>query len=99
MSLSDDIRKEDEITELRAALKKAQQGQYKAKRANEIIVEAVYAAARESAIACGPGKALKTPVQQSQKDTRKTKPEVALVHATDYYYFPGASLGSRSASF
>lgn len=83
MSLSDDIKKEDEVAELRSALKKAQQAQYKAKRANEIIVEAVYAAARESAIACGPPKVLKADAVQ-QKDKRKTKPEVALVHATDW---------------
>lgn len=83
MSLSDDIRKEDEITELRRALKNAQQAEYKAKRKGEALIEAVYAAAKESALACGPGKVLK-PASTAPKDPRKTKPEVALVHATDW---------------
>jgi hypothetical protein len=82
MSLSDDIRKEDEITELRTALKRAQKAEYKAKRASEIIVDAVYEAARDAALAAGSTK--KVEKTQREKDTRKIKPEVALVHATDW---------------
>ena len=81
MSLSDDIRKEDEIAELRAALKKAQQTAYKAKRANEIITEAVFSAARDAAIASGPAKPSEI---KRENDSRKTKAEVALIHATDW---------------
>lgn len=90
MSLSDDIRNEDEITELKKALKRAQQAEYKAKRANEDIVEAVYNAAKEAALATSKAK----PVQQKPaKDTRKTKTEVALVHATDW------QLGKKTAGY
>jgi hypothetical protein len=90
MSLSDDIRNEDEITELKKALKRAQQAEYKAKRANEDIVEAVYTAAKEAALATSKAK----PVQQKPtKDARKTKTEVALVHATDW------QLGKKTAGY
>lgn len=90
MSLSDDIRKEDEITELKKALKRAQQAEYKAKRANEDIIDAVFNAAREAAMATPRSK----PVQQKPtKDTRKTRPEVALVHATDW------QLGKKTAGY
>ena len=81
MSLSDDIRKEDEVAELRSALKKAQQSAYKAKRASEVITEAVYSAAYAAAIASGP---VKQPVVKNKKDSRKAKSEVALIHATDW---------------
>ena len=81
MSLSDDIRKEDEVSELRSALKKAQQSAYKAKRASEVITEAVYSAAYAAAIASGP---VKQPVVKNKKDSRKAKSEVALIHATDW---------------
>lgn len=82
MSLADDLRKEDELAELRRALKLSQQATYKAKRKSEDMIEAVFRAAKESALACGTGKAAKVPAQP--KDARKTKPEVALVHATDW---------------
>lgn len=90
MSLSDDIRKEDEVTELKKALKRAQQAEYKAKRANEDIVEAVFSAAREAAMAAT--KARPVPVKPV-KDTRKVKSEIALVHATDW------QLGKKTAGY
>lgn len=82
MSLSDDINAQDEITELKKALKRAQQAEYKAKRKGQEIVDAVYQAARDSAIAVG----RKSPyaVAPPAKDKRKGKSEVALVHATDW---------------
>jgi hypothetical protein len=82
MSLADDINAEDEIIELRKALKRAQQAEYKAKRKSEEIVDAVYRAAKDSVTAVGRGApyAVKPPA----KDKRKTKAEVALVHATDW---------------
>ena len=82
MSLFSDIGKEEEIIELRKALKTAQQAEYRAKRKTEAFVEAVYSAAKESVLACGVGKAQKLP--PPPKDARKTKAEVALVHATDW---------------
>lgn len=90
MSLSDDIRDEDEIAELKKALKRAQQAEYKAKRANEDIVDAVFSAAREAAMATPRSKPVS---QKPTKDTRKTRPEVALVHATDW------QLGKKTAGY
>jgi hypothetical protein len=81
MSLSDDIRREDEVTELKKALKRAQQAEYKAKRKNEDIVEAIFSAARDASLATGKPKAAP---YKPKKDTRKARPEVALVHATDW---------------
>ena len=82
MSLSDDINAQDEITELKKALKRAQQAEYKAKRKGQEIVDAVYQAAKDSSIAVG----RKSPyaVTAPAKDKRKVKSEVALVHATDW---------------
>ena len=91
MSLADDINAQDEIAELRKALKRAQQAEYKAKRANETITEAVYAAAHEAAIASGRGKALALP--KPIKDSRKGKAEHALIHPTDW------QLGKRTAGY
>lgn len=90
MSLSDDIAAEDELGELRKALKRAQQAEYKARRANEIIVEAVYTAAKDAAISTGRPK---LDAQKKQKDTRKHKGEVALAHATDW------QLGKKTAGY
>lgn len=90
MSLSDDIRVEDEILELRSALKRAQQAEYKARRANEIVVDAVFSAAKEAAAAIN-----RPPVasRKMQKDSRKHKGEVALAHATDW------QLGKKTAGY
>jgi len=82
MSLSDDIRNQDEFAELRAALKKSQQAEYRAKRATDVIIDAVYSAARDAAIATGPGRAVQ--IKPRIKDQRKGKAEVALVHTTDW---------------
>jgi len=90
MSLADDIRAEDEVAELRKALKRAQQNEYKAKRASEDIVNAVFSAAREAALASGRGKAAQV---KPPRDSRKLKNEVALVHATDW------QLGKKTASY
>ena len=88
MSLRHDIRYEEEIADLRAALKKAQQAEYKAKRKNEDIVDAVYRAAKDGSLAVGRGK----PVAPA-KDARKVKAEVAVVHATDW------QLGKKTVSY
>lgn len=91
MSLADDINAQDEIAELRKALKRAQQAEYKAKRANETITEAVFAAAHEAALASGRGKSL--PVPKPVKDARKGKAEHALIHPTDW------QLGKKTAGY
>lgn len=90
MSLSDDIRKEDEVTELKRALRRAQQAEYKAKRANEDIIESVFSAAREAALATNAAKVVQS---KPPKDARKTRQEVALVHATDW------QLGKKTAGY
>ena len=90
MKLSDDIKAEREIEELRRALKTAQAGEYRAKRKSEELVEAVYRAAYDSGIAVGRSKQLSKP---PQKDTRKSKQEIALVHATDW------QLGKKTISY
>lgn len=91
MSLEDDLRLEEEIADLRRALKTAQASEYKAKRKNEELVEAVYKAAYDAGIATGRG----VPGKQKPpaKDPRKGKGETALVHATDW------QLGKKTVSY
>lgn len=90
MSLSDDIRLEDEIAELKKALKRAQQAEYKAKRANEDIISAVFSAAKEASLATPKTKPVPNKIA---KDKRKGKAEVALIHATDW------QLGKRTSNY
>ncbi|WJZ48566.1 calcineurin-like phosphoesterase [Actinomycetia phage DSL-LC01] len=91
MSIEKDLRYEEEIEELRSALKKAQHAEYKAKRKNEDLVEAVYKAARDGSLAVGRGKSKQPPAPS--KDTRKTKAESIVVHATDW------QLGKKTVSY
>jgi hypothetical protein len=88
MSLADDIGAQAEITELRQALRQAQQREARAKKRSDDLVEAVYQAARDAARAV-PNPRTLTP----KKDGRKGKAEVALVHATDW------QLGKKTVSF
>lgn len=69
----------DTIQELKAALKRAQQAEAKAKRKSEDIVNAVYQAASDALKATPAVKFVKP-----QVDKRKGKAEVALVHLTDW---------------
>lgn len=88
MSLSDDARLEQEIIELRQALKVAQQKEARAKKRSDDMVEAVYQAAKSASQAATRAKPI-----TFKKDTRKGKSEVALIHATDW------QLGKRTVSF
>ena len=90
MSLSDEIKHGDEVAELKKALKRAQTAEYKAKRANEEIVEAVYTAAKEAAMAVQSPRVVQN---KSTKDSRKTRSEHALVHATDW------QLGKKTSNY
>lgn len=90
MSLSDDIQAEDEISELRKALKRAQQAEYRAKLSGERIVDAVYQAAKDAALAIDK---VKPHAQKPVKDSRKARGEVALIHATDW------QLGKKTADY
>lgn len=77
MELSDRLQ-HPEYEEMRQALMKAQRDLARAKYKNEELVEAVYKAARDAALASGPA------VPAPPKDKRKGKPEVALLHTTDW---------------
>jgi hypothetical protein len=95
MKFNEEIKAQEEIDELRKALKLAQAAEYKAKRKNEEIVEAVYAAARDAALATGRGKSIptKSATPPRQKKAAKETAEVVLAHATDW------QLGKKTVSY
>lgn len=72
---------QNEIAELRRALKTSQLAESRSKIKSQGIIEAVYSAAKDASLATG--NARRTPALP-KKDARKTKAEVALVHATDW---------------
>lgn len=78
-----------EIDELQRLLKKSQQDAARNKRRTDDVVEAVYKAAYEAARASKRPVAVKKPAV----DKRKTRPEVALIHATDW------QLGKKTVSY
>jgi hypothetical protein len=71
-----------EKEELRAALRRSQTATAKAKAKTDDLIAAVYRAARDAALAQGHPSEVKRQVFSSGKG----KPEVALVHATDWQY-------------
>jgi len=89
VSLADDIGAAREAEELRQALQRQQRATARAKAQSDELVAAVYQAARDAALAVGKAPAVPVPV----KDKRRTKPEVALVHTTDW------QLGKRTADY
>jgi len=94
MKFNEELKAQEEIDELRRALKLAQAAEYKAKRKNEEIVEAVYKAARDASLATGRGKSLgikSTPPKP--KKTAKQTAEVALAHVTDW------QLGKKTVTY
>ena len=90
MGLADEFRVEAdvEVQELRAALKRAQQAEAKARRKSEDLIQAVFLAARDAALASPRPKVVAPP-----KSKGKGKAEVALVHTTDW------QLGKRTVSY
>ena len=78
-----------ELDELQRLLKKAQQEAAANKRRTDDLVNAVYTAAYEAARASGRGLAVKRP----PVDKRRRKPEVALIHATDW------QLGKKTVTY
>jgi hypothetical protein len=80
VSIAEDLTRDREVDELRQALQRAQRLAAKRKVAADELVEAVYRAARDAALAVGKPPAVKPPA----KDKRKGHHEVALVHATDW---------------
>lgn len=79
MRLSDELDYENQLAELRQALRTAQKAESRAKSKSSAIVEAVYKAASDALLAKTPLK-----IKPPKKDTRKGKAEVALIHLTDW---------------
>ena len=88
MSLDEELTLAQQLEEMQGALRRAQTGNARAKLKTEQIVAAVYQAARDAAVAVKPPKPSKP-----EKDVRKGKAEVALIHATDW------QLGKKTASY
>jgi hypothetical protein len=72
---------QNEIAELRRALKTSQLAESRSKIKSQGIIDAVYRAAKDASLATG--NARRAPALP-KKDVRKGKTEVALVHATDW---------------
>ena len=78
-----------EVDELRQALARAQRAARRKELATDELVEAVYRAARDAMLAHGPAPKITTPA----RDRRSAKPEVALLHLTDW------QMGKRTRSY
>jgi hypothetical protein len=87
-ALRDEVTESQSIFELREALKRAMTEKAKLKHRNEEMVRAIYQAAKDAAMSMPPVK-----VKPPTKDTRKGKPEVAVIHCTDW------QLGKRTVSY
>lgn len=70
----------DELQELRAALRRSQKELAKVKQRTDMLVEATIQAAMDATLALGKI----APVQAPKTDTRRAKAEVALWHLTDW---------------
>jgi predicted phosphodiesterase len=79
MKISEEALQEQEIIDLRKALMHSQRAEAKAKAKTSDLIDAVYEAARLSLLATPRPAAL-----PPQKDVRKAKAEIALVHLTDW---------------
>ena len=94
MKFNEEIKIQEEVDELRRALKAAQAAEYKAKRKNEEIVEAVYKAARDASLATGRGRSTGAKITPpKQKKTKQQTSEVVLAHATDW------QLGKKTVTY
>lgn len=81
MSLEDDVRRDGEVAELRAALSRAQQQLARARRRGEEVVEAVYQAAHDAALAVGTPPPVPPP---PKRRVGREGEEVGLLHLTDW---------------
>ena len=81
---------QNEIGELRRALKTSQLAESRSRIKSQGIIDAVYRAAKDASLATG--NANRTPAVP-KKDARKVKAEIALVHATDW------QCGKKTISF
>lgn len=79
MRLNEELGYENQLAELRQALRTAQKAESRAKSKSSAIVEAVYKAASDALLTKAP-----LNIKPPKKDTRKGKAEVALIHLTDW---------------
>jgi hypothetical protein len=79
--LRDEVNQLQSADQLRQALARTQQALVKAKFAKDELISAVYQAAKDAALAVEPVR-----IKPIAKDKRTGKPEVALVHLTDWQY-------------
>ena len=89
MSLADEAQATSELDELRAALARSQRMAMKRQVDRDELVAAVYNAARDASLAHGPAPRIVKP----PRDRRKARPEVALLHLTDW------QVGKRTISY
>ena len=88
-ALNNDIQTAQRMLEMEQLVLRLQRQLASAKQKSANLVDAVYAAARDAAIAVGVPAAVPAPA----KDRRKKQPEVALLHLTDW------QLGKRTSSY
>jgi hypothetical protein len=86
--VNEELELQQQLDDLKAALKRSQLAHAKEKAKTDEIVAAIYQAAKDAALAQSTPAPIKVP-----KDTRKGKPEVALIHATDW------QLGKKTVSY
>ena len=79
MSLEREVQLEQELADLRTALQRQQRATAKAQQKKDGLAEAVYQAARDAMRTAPPVK-----VPKPKPDRRRSRPEIALVHATDW---------------
>ena len=77
--LGDDVDREREVAELRAANLRLQRSNARLKEREADLVDAVYQAAKDAAVTVGKA----SPIPRPSRDRRKG-PEVALLHLTDW---------------
>ena len=77
--LADDVDREREVAELRAANLRLQRSNARLKEREADLVDAVYQAAKDAAVTVGKA----SPIPRPSRDRRKG-PEVALLHLTDF---------------
>ena len=87
--LADSLQAAQQIADLEAALRREQARNAKLKAKADVYAEVLYTAVRDSLAGFGPV----PPVKAPRKDKRAKRPEVALVHLTDWQF------GKRTSSF
>ena len=88
MKISDEVRYRKEIDELRRALSMALKSEHRARSKTSDLVDAVFEASKQALLATP-----RTRTTPPNKDPRKGKAEVALVHLTDW------QAGKKTVSF